>query len=170
MEAGEVDKIQEQLTERRGRLERAISESEENSQFVSLLQEVDTALDQINGGSYGICEACHEPIEDDRLSVNPLIRLCLDHLTSYQQRELEEDLSLASRIQGALLPKNLPGLCIQGTRLLKAVLFLKRSDGLSGSWTHDTIRFPRGESYRQQNRLCVVQILLSRWLPSLCKG
>jgi sigma-B regulation protein RsbU (phosphoserine phosphatase) len=36
---------------------------------------------------------------------DPLICICLDHLTSDQQRTLEEDLELASRIQNKLLPK-----------------------------------------------------------------
>jgi sigma-B regulation protein RsbU (phosphoserine phosphatase) len=41
-----------------------------------------------------------------------LVRFCLDHLTTAEQRALESDLSLAARIQRALLPK--PGLTPKG--------------------------------------------------------
>ena len=60
----------------------------------------------MDAGSYGLCEECHEPIEKDRLAADPLVRLCLDHLTAPQQRLLEQDLELASSIQSALLPKS----------------------------------------------------------------
>jgi len=46
------------------------------------------------------------------LLADPLVRFCLDHLTSAEQRALESDLSLAARIQRALLPK--PGLAPAG--------------------------------------------------------
>jgi phosphoserine phosphatase RsbU/P len=59
----------------------------------------------MDAGTFGLCEECHEPIEADRLAADPLIHLCLDHLTAPQQRALEQDLELAARIQGALLPK-----------------------------------------------------------------
>jgi sigma-B regulation protein RsbU (phosphoserine phosphatase) len=48
---------------------------------------------------------CHDAIEAERLLADPLVRFCLDHLTSAEQRALENDLSLAARIQRALLPK-----------------------------------------------------------------
>ncbi|MEE9166805.1 MAG: SpoIIE family protein phosphatase [Candidatus Neomarinimicrobiota bacterium] len=104
--ADEYDDLQTQLVERRTRLQRAISEFDENSDFIILLAEVDAALERVNDGTYGVCEDCHEAIEADRLQVDPLLRLCLDHLTSSQKEELERDLSLASRIQDALLPEN----------------------------------------------------------------
>ncbi len=98
--------IQSQLLERRKRLENAISDIPENHRLVGLLQEVDAALERMEKGVFGICEACHEPIEPERLITDPLTRLCIDHLTTDQQRALEQDLDLASQIQKALLPKN----------------------------------------------------------------
>ena len=106
MEAKEYSSAQAQLIQRRRRLQGAVSDFEENSHFVSLLQEVDSALERIDNRSYGLCEACHDPVEEELIQSDPLIRFCLDHLTLSQQRELERDLNLASRIQGALLPKN----------------------------------------------------------------
>lgn len=44
-------------------------------------------------------------VETERLLADPLCRFCLDHLTAIEQRALEEDLELASRIQRELLPK-----------------------------------------------------------------
>jgi sigma-B regulation protein RsbU (phosphoserine phosphatase) len=55
-------------------------------------------------GTYGICESCHESIEPERLITDPLVRLCLDHLSGDERRVLEQDLELAARIQGRLLP------------------------------------------------------------------
>jgi len=43
------------------------------------------------------------PSKQRRLLADPLVRFCLDHLTSAEQRALESDLSLAARIQRALL-------------------------------------------------------------------
>jgi sigma-B regulation protein RsbU (phosphoserine phosphatase) len=56
-------------------------------------------------GTYGICEACHESVEKDRLLADPLVKLCLDHLTSEEQRALERDLELAAQVQRGLLPR-----------------------------------------------------------------
>jgi len=70
-----------------------------------LLAEVDTALSRIDQGTFGLCETCHDTIEAERLIADPLVRFCLDHLTSAEQRALESDLSLAASIQRGLLPK-----------------------------------------------------------------
>jgi sigma-B regulation protein RsbU (phosphoserine phosphatase) len=69
-----------------------------------LLSEVDSALERMDRGTYGLCDACHEPIEPERLLADPLLRLCLPHLTPAQQATLERDLALAVRIQRGLLP------------------------------------------------------------------
>ncbi len=66
---------------------------------------MDAALEKLDKGSYGLCETCQEPIESERLNVDPLLKNCIDHLTSAEQRVLERDLDLAYQIQNALLPK-----------------------------------------------------------------
>jgi sigma-B regulation protein RsbU (phosphoserine phosphatase) len=73
-----------------------------------LLAEVDRALAQIEGGEYGVCESCHESIGSATLAGYPLIRYCLDHLSTPERRRLESDLELAARVQSRLLPE--PGL------------------------------------------------------------
>ncbi len=102
--------LRNQLQDRRQRLEAALAGSRENAALAQLLQEVDAALERMEDSTYGICETCHDSIEKERLLADPLVRYCLDHLTPEQQRALEEDLELASRIQRGLLPQ-------QGLRL-----------------------------------------------------
>lgn len=97
--------LREQLLDRRQRLESVIAGSKEHAELVQLLNEVDSALKRMEAGTYGICESCHEPIERERLTADPLLRFCLPHLTPDQQRALEQDLDLASQIQRELLPK-----------------------------------------------------------------
>ena len=89
------------------RREHLLSASRANTSDHSLrdlLASVDAALSHLQKGTFGICETCHEPIEADRLLCNPLLRFCLDHLSGDEQRALERDLTLAARIQRALLP------------------------------------------------------------------
>jgi sigma-B regulation protein RsbU (phosphoserine phosphatase) len=97
--------LREQLLSRRHKLEHATETIQNTSELQRLLTEVDTALNKMETGSYGLCELCHETVEAERLIANPLTRFCLDHLTPSEQRELEEDLELASTIQNGLLPE-----------------------------------------------------------------
>lgn len=97
--------IKEQLIERRGLLEEAINSNNGNGNLNKLLNEVDAALNEMAVGTYGICKVCDEPIETDRLLADPLLTLCLPHLTEIQQRALESDLETAGKIQRALLPE-----------------------------------------------------------------
>jgi sigma-B regulation protein RsbU (phosphoserine phosphatase) len=69
----------------------------------------------MQAGTFGICETCHDAIENDRLLVDPLCRNCLDHLSPAEQRALERDLDLAFQVQRGLLPK--PGLSPDGWTL-----------------------------------------------------
>lgn len=106
MENFELRKLRRQLGERRNRLNRAVESLNKPQHLVTLLQKVDSALERMDNGTYGICEVCHEPIEEERLLVNPLMSFCLDHLTKQEQKVLEQDLELASNIQRSLLPRN----------------------------------------------------------------
>jgi sigma-B regulation protein RsbU (phosphoserine phosphatase) len=100
--------LRQRLLNRRQRLQTAVDEFKETEQLMRLLKEVDSALERMDKGSYGLCEVCQEPVEEERLVADPLTRNCLGCLTPDQQRALEQDLDLASRIQAQLLPnKNL---------------------------------------------------------------
>ena len=112
MAPAEQTYLRTELEQRRERLHEALHSSAADASISELLTAVDTALSRIDQGTFGLCETCHDTIEAERLLADPLVRFCLDHLTSAEQRALESDLSLAARIQRALLPK--PGLAPDG--------------------------------------------------------
>jgi len=43
----------------------------------NMVKEIDSALDKIGSGAYGICEECDEPISEKRLEANPVARYCI---------------------------------------------------------------------------------------------
>ncbi len=104
--------LREQLQTRRARLATAVSGKGEDATLQRLLGDVDAALERMEAGTYGLCEACHETVEKDRLLADPLVRFCLDHLSTAEQRALKDDLQLAAGIQHDLLP--LQGLSVGG--------------------------------------------------------
>jgi sigma-B regulation protein RsbU (phosphoserine phosphatase) len=95
-----------QLEERKHRLEIAVASAPRNSELVGLLREVDSALDRMVEGNYGLCLECHESVERNRLLADPLVRYCLDHLTQHERAALQRDLDLASQVLRNLLPQN----------------------------------------------------------------
>ena len=101
--------IREQLEKRRDELHTVISAAAPAgpaAPLLDLLSEVDSALHRMDEGTYGICPACNGSVETDRLLADPLVTLCLDHLSSDEQRALERDLELAARVQRGLLPRS----------------------------------------------------------------
>jgi phosphoserine phosphatase RsbU/P len=105
MATPEIVFLHDQLEVRKRRLEDAIALAPQNAGFAGLLREVDSALERMAKGSYGLCEECHDPVESDRLLADPLVRYCLDHLTEPQRAALQRDLDLASEVQRKLLPQ-----------------------------------------------------------------
>src|ERR1700732_4284771 len=112
MATAEQTYLRTELEQRRERLHEALHSPAADASLSELLKAVDTALSRLGQGTFGLCETCHSSIEAERLLADPLVRFCLDHLTSAEQRALESDLSLAARIQRVLLPK--PGLAPVG--------------------------------------------------------
>jgi sigma-B regulation protein RsbU (phosphoserine phosphatase) len=106
-----VSSVRDQLLAGRTRLTEVLGQSD-SDHVVRLLEEVDSALERIDHGSFGVCEICLGTVEDERLRENPLARVCLDCLTPKQQRALEYDLELAAQIQKGLLPPS--DLAVQG--------------------------------------------------------
>jgi phosphoserine phosphatase RsbU/P len=105
MTTAEQNYLRTELEQRRERLRAALHSQAADASLSELLAAVDTALSRIDQGTFGLCETCHASIEAERLLADPLVQFCLDHLTGAEQRALENDLSLAARIQRALLPK-----------------------------------------------------------------
>jgi DnaK suppressor protein len=65
-------------------LERFADEVEEYTWRLSLefnlekrLKEIDSALEKIKKGTFGICEKCQKEIETERLKANPAAKVCL---------------------------------------------------------------------------------------------
>jgi RNA polymerase-binding transcription factor DksA len=56
------------------------------------LAEIDAAMRRLEDGTYGICEACGRPIEEERLEAVPWARLCVR-----DQALLEEELRTGGR-------------------------------------------------------------------------
>ena len=96
--------LREQLMARRRRLETTLASPVRQQGIEELLNEVDVALARMEAGTYGLCDVCHDTIERDRLLADPLVRLCLDHLSPEHRRLLEQDLELAAQLQQGLLP------------------------------------------------------------------
>jgi sigma-B regulation protein RsbU (phosphoserine phosphatase) len=99
------DAVRARLRDRRARLDEAFAKANDPARIEALLHEIDSALDRIDAGTYGVCEMCKDAIEPEYLSLDPLVKICLSHLTPDQQRAMERDLELASRIQSGLLPQ-----------------------------------------------------------------
>src|ERR1700731_4107933 len=112
MATAEQTYLRTELEQRRERLHEALHSPAADASLSELLKAVDTALGRLDQGTFGLCETCHSGIEAERLLADPLVRFCLDHLTSAEQRALESDLALAALIQRGLLPK--PGLAPAG--------------------------------------------------------
>jgi len=98
MATAEQTYLRTELEQRRERLHAALHSPAADASLSQLLAAVDTALSRIDQGTFGLCEECHDTIEAERLLADPLVRFCLDHLTSAEQRALESDLFLAACI------------------------------------------------------------------------
>ena len=98
-----LEAAREELLDRRERLAGLAITVREN-QLVELLQQVDSALERLDGGGWGRCTVCLGQVEPDRLRTDPLLRVCLDCLSPTERRALELDLEAAARVQAALLP------------------------------------------------------------------
>ena len=61
-----------QVTAERGEVEALAGNLRES------LNDVEAALAKVDKGSYGVCEACGQPIAPDRLEAKPAARLCMD--------------------------------------------------------------------------------------------
>ena len=63
--------LHDELEERKRRLQTAMAVASPNADLAGLLHEVDSALERMAQGSYGLCQECHEPVEPDRLLARP---------------------------------------------------------------------------------------------------
>ena len=55
-------------------------------QIEAELADVDRALHRLDDGSYGRCDACRQPIDDNRLEAMPAARFCYMHQAQAESR------------------------------------------------------------------------------------
>jgi phosphoserine phosphatase RsbU/P len=91
-----LEKARNSLLERRERLVTSINQAPSNAHLTELLEQVDAALSRVSAGTYGTCEICKQPIEDDRLRADPLLRSCTSHLAPGELGKVASDKNLAS--------------------------------------------------------------------------
>jgi sigma-B regulation protein RsbU (phosphoserine phosphatase) len=98
-----LDTVRDELLERRERLA-GLAVTVRESQLIELLRQVDSALERLDGGSWGKCALCLGEVERQRLTADPLLTICLECLSPAERKALERDLEAAARVQAALLP------------------------------------------------------------------
>jgi sigma-B regulation protein RsbU (phosphoserine phosphatase) len=79
------------------------------------LHVIDQSLEKIREGTFGICEICHDQVEDVLLKMDYTSTVCLGHFTEQELRQLESELELSQVVQRGLLPQqapSIPGLSI----------------------------------------------------------
>jgi sigma-B regulation protein RsbU (phosphoserine phosphatase) len=72
------------------------------------LRVLDTAIEKTEDQTLGLCEVCHDYIEEDQLVVDYTRCVCLEHLSSEERGRLEFELELSAKVQQALLPQQVP--------------------------------------------------------------
>jgi len=121
METGITNHIQEGLAEKRANLEQwqemATGEAKEiclcstdESVLKTHLHVIDSSLQQIEEGTFGICEICHDPVDSELLQMDYTATVCLGHYTQDELRQLENELELSQVVQRALLPQRIPSI------------------------------------------------------------
>ncbi len=102
------------------------------------LQVIDKSLDNIDKGTFGICEVCHDRVDDELLRMDYTSTVCLGHFTEAELRQLEFELELSQVVQRGLLPQaapDIPGLSIAA--------FSRPAQIVSGDY-FDFVRFSDG--------------------------
>jgi len=74
------------------------------------LNVIDTSLEKMEEGIYGICEICHEAVDAELLQMDFTATVCLGHYTEEELRQLESELELSQIVQRALLPQKVPSI------------------------------------------------------------
>jgi RNA polymerase-binding transcription factor DksA len=69
------------------------------------LELIDTSLQKMETGEYGICEVCHDAVDFELLQMDYTATVCLGHYTDAELRQLESELELSQIVQRAVHPK-----------------------------------------------------------------
>ena len=121
----------------------------------SLLGEIKDALGRVENKNFGECKVCKGEMEHHRLEVQPATEVCLDCISKQEQKQLEEELFLASKIHRALLPQSVEQ--VEGFEV-KAMSLAARTVG--GDY-YDFLPSANGESMR-----VVIADVMGKGLPA----
>ncbi len=102
------------------------------------LSVIDQSLNKISEGTFGICEICHDPVEEELLKMDYTACICLGHYSEEELRQLEGELELSQVVQRALLPQKAPS--IPG---MNVAAFSRPSQIVSGDY-FDFVQFKDG--------------------------
>jgi sigma-B regulation protein RsbU (phosphoserine phosphatase) len=121
MQTNVINRIREGLLEKKENLEQwQVSTPEPEKQLElgfadesavdAQLEVIDESLEKMEEGTYGICEICHESVDDELLQMDFTATVCLGHYSEDELRQLESELELSQIVQRALLPQRVPPL------------------------------------------------------------
>ncbi len=74
------------------------------------LHVIDSSLQKIEDGLFGICEICHQAVDTELLQMDYTAMVCLDHYSENELRQLENELELSQVVQRAVLPQRIPSI------------------------------------------------------------
>src|SRR5215207_7560892 len=121
MQTRVINHIREGLLEKRKNLEHWQETTPEAKKHMELgladestlqphLEVIDSSLEKIEEGVFGICEICHESVDNELLQMDYTVTVCLGHYTESELRQLEGELELSQIVQRALLPQQVPSI------------------------------------------------------------
>lgn len=114
-----LEEVRNQLVEKRANLNAWLRTTPRSKRDAALgsasardvrahLHTLDEAITRAEAGTLGECVVCHLPVEPDRLQMDYMTCVCLDHFSPQEVRELERELELAQQVQRGLLPHAAP--------------------------------------------------------------
>jgi len=74
----------------------------------SQLQVIDHSLCCLDEGTFGICQVCHETVDNKILELDYTACVCLDHYSEQEKRQLEAELEFSQAIQKSSLQPGVP--------------------------------------------------------------
>ncbi len=119
MQASIIDRFRRSLQTRRDNLRQWISADRSERERclggcpeddVTVLAELDAAIDRCTSGELGKCDRCEGDVEVERLRLDFTTRICLSHYSESELKVLERDLELAAQLQRDLFPRFVPAL------------------------------------------------------------
>src|SRR5512140_3298357 len=74
------------------------------------LEVINEALEKVEEGTLGICEICHEAVDDELLTMDYTACVCLGHYSEEELRQLEAEWEMSQVVQRAVLPQQAPSI------------------------------------------------------------